>query len=141
MPGWRPITWSSARPDFTFVYLGLVDELAHRHGWMSEEYFEAMEGADAAVGHVLNRLEEAGLSEKTACLLLSDHGGHEHSHGSDQPEDMTIPWILAGPGIRRGCRLEKPVRIYDTAPTIARLLKLEPPEAWQGQAITEAWEE
>jgi predicted AlkP superfamily pyrophosphatase or phosphodiesterase len=129
-----------ARPDFTFVYLGLVDEIAHRHGWMSAEYLDAVAVADEAIGHVLEQVAGAGLLEGTACLLVSDHGGHEHRHGEDVPEDMTIPWALAGPGIRRGCRLEGPVRIIDTAPTIARLLDLPIPAAWQGRPILEAWE-
>jgi len=128
------------KPDFTFVYLGLVDEIAHRYGWMSAEYLQAIAVADEGIGHVLARAADAGLLEGTVCLLTSDHGGHEHRHGEDIPEDMTIPWVLAGPGIRRGFRLEAPVQIIDTAPTIARLLDLPVPPVWQGRAVTEAWE-
>jgi len=130
-----------SRPDFTFVYLGLTDEVAHRYGWMSAEYLQAIAVADEGIGHVLERLAGAGLLEETACLVTSDHGGHDHRHGEDIPEDMTIPWVLAGPGIRPGCKLEGPVRIFDTAPTIARLLDLPIPAVWQGRAVSEAWEE
>ena len=131
----------SARPDFTFIYLGLTDEVGHRYGWMSPQYLEAISTADAAIAHVFSRLEEAGLAHDTACLLTADHGGHGHGHGEDCPEDMTIPWVLTGPGIKRGAQLSTPVRIYDTAPTIAHLLGLHIPADWQGQAVTEAWEE
>jgi len=129
-----------ARPDLTFVYLGLVDEVAHRHGWMSAEYLQAVAVADEAIGHVLEKVAQAGLLETTACLVTSDHGGHAHKHGEDIAEDMTIPWLLTGPQIRRGYQLEGPVRIIDTAPTIAHLLDLPIPVVWQGRAITEAWE-
>jgi predicted AlkP superfamily pyrophosphatase or phosphodiesterase len=128
------------RPDFTFIYLGLTDEIAHSYGWMSPEYFEAIATADAAIAHVLARLDEAGLSQDTTCLLLADHGGHDHGHGEDIPEDMTIPWILSGPGIRPGAQLSTPVMIYDTAPTIARLLDLDIPPEWQGKPVEEAWQ-
>jgi predicted AlkP superfamily pyrophosphatase or phosphodiesterase len=128
------------RPDFVFIYLGWTDEIGHRHGWMSSEYLHAIAGADAAIGHVLERLEGAGLASGAAYLLLSDHGGHDRAHGTDCAEDMTIPWVLQAPGIRRGYEVKGKIRIYDTAPTIARLLGLECPEIWQGQPVSEAWE-
>jgi predicted AlkP superfamily pyrophosphatase or phosphodiesterase len=130
----------NVRPDFTFLYLGLTDEIGHRYGWMSPEYLEAIAVADEAMAHVFTRLEEAGLAENTTCLLTADHGGHGHGHGEECPEDLTIPFILSGAGIRRGLKLSTPVRIYDTAPTIAALLGLSIPQQWQGRAITEAWE-
>src|SRR2546425_7094759 len=34
---------------------------------------------------------------------LSDHGGHGRSHGTEVGEDMRIPWVIAGPGVRAGC--------------------------------------
>jgi predicted AlkP superfamily pyrophosphatase or phosphodiesterase len=126
------------RVDFAFIYLGLVDEIGHRHGWGSAEYDRAVEGADAAVAVVLDRLAAAGKLDQTACLLTADHGGHERGHGSEMPEDMTVPWILAGPGIRRRYALTTPVRITDTAPTIAHLLGVPLPAAWQGKPVLEA---
>jgi predicted AlkP superfamily pyrophosphatase or phosphodiesterase len=128
------------RPDFTFIYLGLTDEVGHRYGWMSPEYLQAISTADAAITHVLDRLADSGLAQETACLLLSDHGGHGHGHGDDCAEDMTIPWVLTGPGVKRGARLSTPVKIYDTAPTVARLMGLPAPQEWLGQAVAEAWE-
>lgn len=125
-------------PDFTFLYLGQVDETGHRFGWHSPEYIAAVEGADAALAHVLERLEGARLLEHTACLLTADHGGHDHGHGSADPADITVPWVLAGPGVRQGHVLTSPVRIYDTAPTIAHLLDLPLPQSWQGRPIIEA---
>ncbi len=131
---------ATARPDFAFVYLGVPDEVAHKFRWMSPEYLESIAWADSALGYVLNQLEAAGLLETTACLLTADHGGHEHRHGSDSAEDMTIPWILTGAGARRGVKLQTPVSILDTAPTIATLLGLDLPSGWQGKVIREALE-
>lgn len=128
------------RPDFTFIYLGLTDEIGHRYGWLSPEYLGAVAGADAAIGHVLQRLERAGLLEGTAVIVTADHGGHEKAHGSDIPEDMTIPWLIAGPGVKRNTAITGPVRIYDTAPTAARLLGLTAPKSWQGRPVAEAFE-
>jgi predicted AlkP superfamily pyrophosphatase or phosphodiesterase len=130
----------SARPDFTFIYLGLTDEVGHRHGWMSAEYLEAIAIADEAMAQVFARLEAAGMVEGTVSLLLADHGGHGHGHGEECAEDLTIPWVIRGPGIRRGLKLSTAVRIFDTAPTVAALLGLPCPQEWQGRAVVEAWE-
>lgn len=126
-------------PDLAFIYLGMVDETGHRFGWMSPEYLKAIEKADAGIALVLDSLRSAGLLETTAILLTADHGGHAHGHGSDLPEDLTVPWIASGPGIRRGQEIKAPVSIMDTAPTIAHLLGLPIPPAWQGRVVTEVF--
>jgi predicted AlkP superfamily pyrophosphatase or phosphodiesterase len=125
--------------DFMFVYLGHTDECGHKHGWMSAPYLEAIANADRCVGHVLETCKRAG--HDPIVLVQSDHGGHERSHGTEMPEDMTIPWVLAGPGIRAGHTLTSPVRIYDTCPTLAALLGLHPAPQWEGKVIEEAYQQ
>ncbi len=73
-------------------------------------------------------------------LVHADHGGHERTHGTDSPEDMTIPWILAGPGVRAGHELQTPVGLLDTAPTLARLLGVQPDAQWEGKVVEEAFQ-
>ena len=51
---------------------------------------------------------------------------------------MTIPWIACGPGIPSGDRISDPVSIIDTAPTIAKLLDVEPAVDWAGQVVSAA---
>lgn len=128
----------SEKPDFMFVYAGMVDETGHHYGWMSPEYLAAVEAADAAIGCVLERAEAAGLLDQTAVLVTADHGGHAKAHGLDIPDDMTIPWVLCGPGVKPHYSIQGPVRIIDTAPTIAHLLGLPLPTAWQGKPVVEA---
>jgi arylsulfatase A-like enzyme len=70
-------------------------------------------------------------------IVHADHGGHERTHGTDSPDDMTIPWIAAGPTIRRGHTINAPVSLLDTAPTIARLLGLRQPAEWEGRPVEE----
>ena len=125
--------------DVVFTYFGWTDECAHRTGWMSEPYLRAIENADACVGHVLAANAALGRAEETTVLLLSDHGGHGRSHGTDMEEDMRIPWVIAGPGVRQGCALDGEVRIYDTCVTLAHVLGLEPSPEWDGRVVTEAF--
>ena len=123
---------SSERPDFAFIYFGTVDIAGHAFGWLSDEYLAQLERADAALGAVL-----AVLNRRYAVILQSDHGGHSRNHGTDTPEDMTIPWIAAGSGIRQNYAITAPVSLLDTAPTIARLLDVPLPASWEGRHVEE----
>jgi predicted AlkP superfamily pyrophosphatase or phosphodiesterase len=119
-------------PDFAFVYLGTVDEVGHRYGWMSEGYLKQLAHVDSAVGRLLD-----GLPDGSTVLFQSDHGGHDRSHGTDQPEDMTIPWMISGPGIRENHEIQASVSLLDTAPTLAHVLGLEPHFQWEGSVPQE----
>lgn len=122
--------------DFLFVYFGYTDISGHAHGWMSNVYLDAIVHADSCLAVVLNALENDGRA--TNVLVLSDHGGHERSHGTNCDEDMRIPYLLHGPDVKRGCEISDGVRIYDTAPTVAHLLGVPPPSDWEGRVILEA---
>lgn len=123
--------------DFLMVYLGWTDQCGHQHGWMSSEQLEAISNADACVAHVLEAFAQKGV--EPTVLVQSDHGGHERTHGSDSWEDVTIPWVLCGPTVRSGSRLDAEVRIFDTCPTLARLMNLPIAPEWEGRVVWEAF--
>jgi predicted AlkP superfamily pyrophosphatase or phosphodiesterase len=123
---------SSEPFDFVFVYFGSVDLAGHGYGWMSPEYLAQLQRVDGLLGTVL-----AAMPEGASVIVHSDHGGHERTHGTDRDEDMNIPWVVAGPGIRPGHAIAAPVSLLDTAPTIARLLDVAAPASWEGQAPAE----
>ncbi len=121
--------------DFMFLYLGTIDTSGHMYGWMSAGYLEQVRRLDVQVGRLL-----ADLPADTTMLLQADHGGHDRTHGTDSAEDMTIPWILVGAGIRAGYTIERPVSLIDTAPTLAHALGIKTlPIDWEGTAVTEAF--
>lgn len=118
--------------DFLFIYFGSVDLAGHGYGWMSPEYLAQLNRVDGLLGRVL-----AALPAGAHALVQSDHGGHDRTHGSDSPEDMAIPWVVAGPGVRAGHSIAAPVSLLDTAPTVARLLGVPAPAAWEGRCPEE----
>ncbi len=124
------------KPDFAFVYLGSVDEFGHLYGWMTEGYLEHLNHVDGAVGTLLD-----GLPHDAHVLIQSDHGGHDRSHGTDSPKDMTIPWMVAGPQIRAGHEIQSPVSLLDTAPMLAKIMGVAAYEDWEGRTIDEVFEE
>jgi arylsulfatase A-like enzyme len=71
-------------------------------------------------------------------LVMSDHGGHERTHGTLLPEDMTIPFILSGKGIASGVTIQKSVIIYDAAPTLAAAMGLPRARQWDGVSLLDS---
>lgn len=124
-------------PDFCFIYLEGVDQAGHAFGWMSEPYLAAVQKADQAIGMLLEALAENGLNEAYTIMVQSDHGGDGHHHLQPVENVIFIPWLVAGEGIRTGHRIQSPVSIIDTAPTVARLLGILPHYTWKGHAPDE----
>ena len=115
--------------DFAFLYLGNTDCAGHKYGWMSNEYMEAVYKSWDNINTIIN-----SLPDDYAVIITADHGGHERDHGSDMPEDMTIPVIIKGGGFNAGEKLED-VNIKDIAPTVTSLLGISPDEDWEGKSL------
>ncbi|MCA9838578.1 MAG: alkaline phosphatase family protein [Trueperaceae bacterium] len=124
---------SSAEFDFYFLYFGTADEVGHLSGWMSQPYLAQIRHIDSLIAEVLEH-----LPAQARVLIHSDHGGHDRMHGTDKDEDMLIPWILWGPGIKQGHELETTISLLDTAPTVAHLLGVSGHSLWEGRIIEEA---
>ncbi|MBE5868941.1 MAG: hypothetical protein E7293_08310 [Lachnospiraceae bacterium] len=119
-----------SRPDFVFLYMVETDEKGgHDHGWMSPEYIDCIR---AAIDNV-KRVYDAFGKEYTI-IVTADHGGHDRAHGSDMPEDMTIPLFFIGERFTPGQKLEN-VSILDIAPTIADILSVPAAPEWEGKSL------
>lgn len=119
-------------PAFTFLYTGHTDHAGHKCSWMSPEYIRAIEEGDAEVGKLFDRMREAGIFDDTHIFFITDHGGHDRGHGKVCSEDMIVPWVVYGPGIRRGHVIEEDNFTKNTASTVLSLFGLEQPEYWTG---------
>ena len=126
------------KPDFCFIYLEKTDSTGHAAGFGSEKYLKAIEKADKAVGNILTCLQESGLMNSYHILLMSDHGGFGFHHEGNEPEVMTVPWILNGPMIKNNHQIQKYVRIIDAAPTLSKVMGIPAHYSWQGSFPEEA---
>jgi arylsulfatase A-like enzyme len=50
---------------------------------------------------------------------------------------MLIPWMTAGPGIKKGYTIQSQVTLMDTAPTIAKILDIQAHREWEGKCLAE----
>ncbi|HOD94392.1 MAG TPA: alkaline phosphatase family protein [Candidatus Hydrogenedentes bacterium] len=127
------------KPNLTFVHFAETDGLGHKRGWGSDEQKAGFANADKALGVLKEAVEKAGIADDSVFIITADHGGHKNTHGSNKPEDMTIPWILWGKNVKPGHTISEDVTVYDTAATALWLLDVEIPESWDGKAITNAF--
>jgi arylsulfatase A-like enzyme len=120
--------------DLLFVHLPNVDYAGHGNGWMSPRYFSVLRETDRVVGAMLS-----SFPDDTTVILTADHGGRGTNHGTANPLETTIPWIVSGPRTFKGRQLSTSVRTVDTAATAAYLLGLTLPPGASGRAVTEAF--
>ncbi len=99
---------------------------------------------DAELGRLLSFLRQDPDWERTAVLVVSDHGEafgehEEWTHGYYCFEStMSIPMLLRAPGVAAGTRSEAVVSVVDVAPTLAAHLGLEAfDEAGDGRNLLE----
>ncbi|HEX8834382.1 MAG TPA: alkaline phosphatase family protein [Abditibacteriaceae bacterium] len=127
------------KPNLTFIHFADSDGAGHAHGWGSPEQVQAFVDEDAALKILRDAVDAAGLSKKATFILTADHGGHDKTHGSNSPEDMTIPWITWGAGVKPKTEIAAAVNTCDTAATALWLLDLKVPEGWDGKPVTSAY--
>lgn len=130
---------SKLSPGICFIHFADPDDAGHKYGWGSPEQMLALLDCDEALAQVRQAIAAAGYESNSVIILTSDHGGHDKGHGSEDPRDMTIPWVVWGKGVRKGMRVIAPITTYDTAATAMWLLGVPIPPDWDGKPIKEAF--
>jgi arylsulfatase A-like enzyme len=108
---------------------------------------------DAAIGVLLQTLDDAGLRERTIVVVTADHGetlssAHTGTSGLDKmpiryhhavsnyEETTRVPILVVAPGLLpAGAIVRERVRSVDLAPTLAELLGLEPTAKMSGKSL------
>ena len=128
------------RPELLFVHFSDPDEAGHADGWMTASYRKAALAADACLGTIYRALQQANMLDETLVIVSADHGGHAHGHSGAIPSDREIPWIAAGPGVRRGYHIRSAVSTMDTAATALAALGLSPLTRISGRPVSEIFQ-
>jgi arylsulfatase A-like enzyme len=127
------------QPHLLFIHFGDTDRAGHGHGWMSARYGEAVQLVDSAIGRLLTIAEGRFGPHNFTLIVTADHGGHDRDHGSKDPRDMTIPWIVWGRGVKPG-QLNQAVKTMDTASTVLWLFRVPEATNWAGEPVVEAFQ-
>lgn len=105
-------------------------------------YDAEIEYFDAEFGRLWSELKKVGADKNTVVVLVADHGEAfgEHKnvfHGNLYQENIHVPVILRGPGIKAG-RMKAWAQLVDVAPTLAELFALPKGKGWQGKSMVGA---
>ena len=116
---------AKGHPDFVFLYMVETDEKGgHDSGWMTPTYLDYI---SCAINNVKKVIETVG--DEYHVIVTADHGGHDRCHGTDLPEDTTIPMIFHGTSFKDAEELSG-VSILDIAPTIVKIMGVSPDREW-----------
>ncbi|MDR3710988.1 MAG: alkaline phosphatase family protein [Capsulimonadaceae bacterium] len=130
---------AARKPGLLFVHFSDPDGAGHAFGWGSPQQIQALADSDEALGVLRDAVAKAGIAKSTVFIMSADHGGHDHTHGLRIPDDMTIPWITYGAGVRKHFSITQPVVTYDTAATALWLLGIKLPADFDGQPVASAY--
>lgn len=128
------------KPELCFIHFPDPDTVGHQFGWDTPEQIKAFADTDAALKIVLDAIKVAGIAEHSVVIVSADHGGHGKGHGKNISEDMNIPWIVWGEGVKKNFTITNAVNTCDTAATALWLLGVKPLEPMTGKPVTSAFE-
>jgi len=107
---------------------------------LEEKYDFEIAFVDKWVGKIIKTLEETGLDQNTAVVVIADHGEAwgEHKryfHGQDLTEEqLRVPLIVVVPG-RAPVIADDPVALVDVGPTLLDLVGIPPPKVFRGRSL------
>jgi len=127
------------KPIYLFIHLDHVDHAGHHYGHGTPEYYKSVVRADSLIGAIVQATKEAGIFENTIFLVTADHGGIGYGHGGETQDEIEIPFILSGKGIKKNYQIKHAVYTYDNSATAAFALGLEVPYAWIGRPVKSAF--
>jgi hypothetical protein len=128
-------------PHLLVVHLPEGGRAGVTHGWNSKEYREALQTVDTSMQSVLDLFKYHKLLDRTT-ILVTALSGKGTDPGAETPTVAApvVPWIVSGPGIKRGQTIHQPVSIIDTGATVMRILKLETHTEWDSKVVEEIFQ-
>ena len=113
----------------------LADELSN--------YLNVIRETDGHLGRLFDALRERGIADDTLVVITGDHGEafrdphYQQQHGySVWQEEVNVPFMVWNPRLfPEGRHMPEVGGHVDLNPTVADILGVEPPDAWQGHSL------
>jgi arylsulfatase A-like enzyme len=144
-----PPNYLPAHP-FSHGHPGLRDEVAVSGVWERRDErtirnelgreFACSENIDNQIGRVLAKLEATGELANTYVIYTADHGMAIGRHGLQGKQNLyqhtwRVPFIVKGPGIKPGSRVEGNIYLLDVLATLCDLAGIPAPESSEGASF------
>jgi hypothetical protein len=133
-------------PHLTHLWLGrvrsgaVIPDAAQRD-YVRRLYRGELLRVDAALGTLMTALSDEGSLDEAIVVLVGIHGEEFFEHGGAghgqtlHEESLRVPLAIRAPALLAPGRVGVPVDLLDLAPTLADLLGLAFPGAWQGESL------
>ncbi|KAK1594236.1 sulfatase [Colletotrichum navitas] len=102
---------------------------------------QTLQSVDEMVDAIIDRLDQAGILDNTYFIFTSDNGFHIGQHRLKPgktcaiEEDINVPFLIRGPGVPKGKRVDFVTTHTDIAPTIFSLANITLREDFDGSPI------
>jgi arylsulfatase A-like enzyme len=109
-------------------------------------YDAAIRQLDDELGRLFRFLREWDLVDDSLVIITSDHGEEFFEHGglehstTQYEETIRVPFLIRGPGVPKGQRIQVPVSLVDVTPTILALAGAAAPRGMDGVDLSQLWE-
>jgi hypothetical protein len=125
--------------DFIFQYFGSVDESGHIYGFCSQEYIDRISAINKFIEILIDELKANGIYENTYIIIATDHGAEylKPWHGEWDDDNITIPWYIVGPNVKKKYELKSKFNTIDIPAIIMHLFGYSPNPLWRSKTITE----
>ncbi len=125
-----------ATAEFLLTYPGVANVFT-RTQLMTGDVTEAEQGRKMMRAFNLERSGDVFVVQKAYWYLFGPPLRYGTTHGSPFDYDSRVPVIFMGPGVKAG-RYTTQASVNDIAPTLAMLLRVNPPSLSQGRVLHEA---
>jgi arylsulfatase A-like enzyme len=117
----------SDKPPFMQAAPPLTTEQIEQMDALYRARLQSLQAVDEAVAALVQTLEDTGQLDNTYIVFFSDNGFHMGQHrmvsgkGMPYEEDIRVPLIIRGPGVRKNAVRDELASIIDLAPTFAEI--------------------
>ena len=144
-----PVNWLPKHP-FDHGHTTVRDEVGVKGVWKKRDEctirnemgreFACSENIDIQIGRVLRKLEEMGELDNTYVIYTADHGMAIGRHGLQGKQNLyehtwRIPFIVKGPGIEPGSRVDGNIYLLDILATLCDLAEIDTPKTSEGKSF------
>jgi choline-sulfatase len=144
-----PANYLKAHP-FDMTHADVRDEVAVSGVWKRRDeasirneigrQYACSENIDIQIGRVLKQLEADGELDNTYIFYTADHGMSIGRHGLMGKQNLyqhtwRVPFIVKGPGIKAGTRVEGNIYLLDILATLCDLAGVAAPKSNEGTSF------
>jgi len=150
-PGQPPLpeNWLPEHP-FDHGHTTVRDEVGVKGVWKKRDErtirnemgreFACSENIDIQIGRVLRKLEAMDELDNTYVIYTADHGMAIGRHGLQGKQNLyehtwRIPFIVKGPGIKSGSRVDGNIYLLDILATLCDLAEIDTPKTSEGKSF------